>query len=118
MTGFEEAHPDLEKISKYDRNLLLGNIRHLYAVNNSLYSDFETAFSTDVYMSTIFGILSRYLTNGSLEPYIDYIKGHEERNRLINDGEKCEKVPELNKLRSLIIIPMQVFVLPSAKSLN
>lgn len=59
-------------------------------------------------MSGIFGILSRYLTNGSLEPYIDYIKGHEERNRLINDEEKCEKVPELNRLRSLIIIPMQV----------
>ena len=73
-----------------------------------MYSDFEVAFQSDVFMGKIFAILSKYLTNGSLEPYIDYIKGHEERNRLINDEENLEKIPDLVTLKSLVIVPMQV----------
>ncbi|KAI2808328.1 Rho guanine nucleotide exchange factor (GEF) 15 [Blomia tropicalis] len=108
LTSFDELHPEMEEVfSRYNKNLLFGNIHQLYTINQQLYHSFETAFHSDVFMSQLLTILSEYFTNGSFEPYIDYIKGHEERNLLLSDESKCQIVPDLIQLRSLIIVPMQ-----------
>ncbi|KAH9393257.1 Rho guanine nucleotide exchange factor 26 [Tyrophagus putrescentiae] len=109
LSNFAESAPSLKNvISAYDRHLLFGGAAQLYATTCALFDELESAFNVDIFMSSSCTILTNYLSTGRMEGYIDFIKGTDERNRLLAEkGTKLLTPPESTRLNSLLIMPMQ-----------
>lgn len=109
LSNFAESVPSLKTaISAYDRQLLFGSAAQLHATTKALFDELEAAFTLDIFMGGTCPILTNYLSTGRLEGYIDFIKGTDERNRLLSEkGSKFLTQSESTRLNSLLITPMQ-----------
>lgn len=107
MKNFINSNPKLN-LSKYDRKTIFGNIIELFDINQKLYTDFVASFQFDIFMNSIFGILSKYFINGNMEPYIEYLKGQVKRNQFILETDGTNNgTDKIVNLSSLLILPMQ-----------
>ncbi|KAJ6219828.1 hypothetical protein RDWZM_005640 [Blomia tropicalis] len=107
LKNFINSNPKLN-LSKYDRKTIFGNIIELFDINQKLYTDFVASFQFDIFMNSIFGILSKYFINGNMEPYIEYLKGQVKRNQFILETDGTNNgTDKIVNLSSLLILPMQ-----------
>lgn len=101
----KEKEAELACLSAYDRRTLFSNIEEIYQLNSKLYEHLLIMFQRDMLMGDLFRILVRNFEH--FDPYIRFIRGQNERNRLLADYE----------LQSLLISPTKVRIQLARSSL-
>ncbi|KAH9417188.1 Rho guanine nucleotide exchange factor 26 [Dermatophagoides pteronyssinus] len=100
--------PELAEIlSSYDQKILFGNLQPLFNINQSLYNDFARSFHEDCFMHHMFVVFEKYF-NEKFEPYIEYIRGQNERDQVMANKKLALAIPkDIKMMQSSFITPMQ-----------